>query len=93
MNPKLRAITERAQSDLAAFILEAEEKLLEAWNKAEEEAQDNETKPVFRMTFGIKLDLDADNMETALSFGVRHKLSKDGQIPDPAQQKLELEEA
>lgn len=92
MNPKLQAISDRAQSDLAAFIAEAEDKLLEAWNAAEIEAQDNETKPVFRIAFSVKLDIDSDNMETALSFGVRHKLSKDGAIPHPTQTKLALSE-
>lgn len=89
-NPKLTAISDRACNDLAGFIAEAEEKLLEAWNSCAQEAQDNETKPKFRMAMSITLDLDLDTMETALTFGVRHKLSRDGQIPDPAQTELEL---
>lgn len=90
-NPKLSAISDRACNDLAAFISEAEEKLLASWSIAAAEAQDNDMpRPKFRMAMAITLDLDADKMETALTFGVRHKLSRDGQIPDPAQTELEL---
>lgn len=89
MNAKLEMISRRACLDLAAFIAEAEPKLLEAWCAAEQEAQDNETKPKFKMSMGITLDLDSNDMETALTFGVRHKLSRNGEIPDPNQPELE----
>jgi len=84
-NVKLEAITAKAVEDLRQLIGEAEEKLLEAWASAELEAQEQEQKPVFRIGFAIVLDLDKDKMETALTFGVRHKLSIDREIPDPDQ--------
>lgn len=91
MNPKLKAIAEKASVDLLALIKEGEEKILEAWNACEEEAQDNETKPKFKLSLGITLDLEADSMETALTFGIKHKLSVNTVIPDPNQIPLPLD--
>jgi hypothetical protein len=88
VNAKLEAITTKAASDLTALVADGESKILEAWNSAEAEAQDNDTAPKFRLTLSISLDLDKDTMETALSFGVRHKLSVNRQIPDPNQETL-----
>lgn len=88
MNPKLKAIIDRAAEDLKSLARESEDKILEAWSACEQEAQDNEQKPKFKLGFGITLDLDADKMETALSFGIKHKVSHDQAIPDPAQPDL-----
>ena len=88
MNPKLKAIEEKASEDLLALIKDGEEKILEAWNACEEEAQENETKPKFKLSLGITLDLDADSMETALTFGIKHKLMTVASIPDPNQPDL-----
>jgi len=92
MNQKLSAISTSACSDLSAFISEKESEILEAWNQAEQEAQDQETKPKFKLAFSVTLDLDADRMETALSWSVRHKVTLDRQIPDPSQSDLPLED-
>lgn len=91
MNAKLLAIANEAAENLKDLVRNHEEKILEAWNAAEQEAQDNETKPKFRLALAITLDLDADTMETALSFGIRYKASRDQQIPDPAQTNLPLD--
>ena len=91
-NQKLRCITERAASDLTSFIEESEEKLMEAWSAAVAEAQDNDTKAKLKIGYSVSLDLDADKMQTSLSFGVKHKLSRDGEIPDPDQPALPLSE-
>lgn len=88
MNPKLKAIAEKAAADLLALIKDGEDKILEAWNQCEEEAQANETKPKFKLGLSITLDLDKDAMETALSFGIKHKLTMDCTIPDPSQPDL-----
>jgi hypothetical protein len=93
MNAKLESISIKATMDLRSLIHDAEDKLLEAWNSAVEEAQANDTKPVFKIGFTINLDLDKDRMESALTFGVRHKLSVDGAIPDPGQPGLGLEDS
>ena len=92
MNQKLQEISNKAAADLQAFISESEQKLLEAWAQCEQEAQENETKPKFKFGFSVVLDLDANKMETALTFGVRHKLSRDQQIPDPDQPPLPLDD-
>lgn len=88
MNPKLKAIAEKAAADLLALIKDGEDKILEAWNSAEEEAQINDTKPKFKLGLSITLDLDKDSMETALSFGIKHTLSVSASIPDPNQPDL-----
>ncbi len=91
MNTKLESIGKAASEDLLAFIREAEEKILQAWSACAEEAQDQETKPKFRLGFTITLDLDEDKMETALSWAIKHKVSRDAKIPDPDQIDLGLQ--
>lgn len=89
-NPKLAEIAKKAAADLSAFIAESEDKLLEAWHQCEQDAQENETKPKFKFTFNVVLDIEANKMETALTFGVRHKLSRDQEIPNPDQAVLKF---
>lgn len=88
MNAKLNAIAEKAAADLLALIQEDERKILDAWNECEEEAQNNETKPKFKLGLSITLDLDKDGMETTLSFGIKHKRTMQCAIPDPNQPEL-----
>lgn len=85
MNKKLQAISEAAAEDLKSFIAEGEKNILEAWSEAESNAADEETKAKLKLGFAITLDLDKDKMETALSFGIKYKLSKDAEIPNPDQ--------
>lgn len=85
MNPKLKSIAKQAAADLLAFCKDGERSILEAWESCQLEASENETKLKFKLAFAINLDLDADKMETALTWGVKHKLSKDASIPDPNQ--------
>lgn len=83
MNPKLQAIAELGASQLQLFI--------QTGDAVVEEAQIQDTAPKLKIGFSIGLDLDKDSMETALTFGVRHKLSAACSIPDPNQAKLPLE--
>lgn len=89
MNEKLKLIADKAAADLIALIKDGEDKIREAWTQCEEEALANEQKPKFKMALAITLDLDKDQMETALSFGIKHKLSVTCEIPDPSQPDLE----
>ena len=91
MNDKLASIAAAACTDLAALIRDGEKRILEAWAACEEEARDNEAKPKMKLGFSITLDLEADKMQTELSFGVRHKLTHDQSIPDPNQPDLPME--
>jgi hypothetical protein len=88
MNLKLKAIADEAAENLQDLVEENEVKLLEAWDSCEAEAQANETAPKFKLGLSITLDLDADKMETALTWGVRYKATTECSIPDPAQGKL-----
>lgn len=90
-NKKLEAIASLAASHLQSLVNDQEEQILQAWSAAEEEAQLAETKPKFRLALAITLDLDADRMETALSFSIRRKVSCEDTIPDPNQTTLPLE--
>lgn len=91
MNPKLYAIAKEAAENLQDLVKNHEEKILEAWHACEAEAQDQESAPKFKLALSITLDLERDQMETALSFGIRYKASRDQQIPDPAQTDLPLD--
>jgi hypothetical protein len=88
MNSKLNAIAAKAASDLQSLIKESEEKIMEAWNACADEAQENDTTPKFKLGLSITLDLDADKMESALSFSIRRKLTVESSIPDPNQPEL-----
>ena len=90
MNAKLKAISDEAAQNLCALVKENEEKLLEAWDACESEAQANETAPKFKLGLSITLDLDGDKMTTDLTWGVRYKATAECTIPDPDQAKLPL---
>lgn len=92
MNAKLKAIAEKAAENLQAYVKEYEDKILEAWNSVEAESQEQDTKPKFKLGFAITLDLEKDQMETALSWNVKYKASSTNEIPDPDQAKLSLNE-
>lgn len=92
MNEKLSAIAAKAADDLRQLVKEGNEKILEAWTAAEEQAVLDDGKPKFKLNFGITLDLDKDTMETDLSWSVKHHLSVSSQIPDPNQAELPIEE-
>lgn len=91
-NPKLRAISTAFSYDIPQLISEAEEEILDSWNQCEQEAQDQETAPKFKLGFGVTLDLDKDTMETKLTFGTKHTKTISRAIPDPNQPSLPLSE-
>lgn len=82
MNEKLLKISDRAAGDLAAFIKESETEILAAFAASAAEAELNDRKPKFRLSFTISLDLDKDRMSTALTFGSRTKRSRDGSLSE-----------
>ena len=88
MNAKLSAIADKAAADLKGLIVESETKILEAWNAAETEAQENEKKLKFKLGFVITLDLEKDQMDSSLSYGVKRKVTASSKIPDPNQPEL-----
>ena len=57
MNTKLEAIAAKASEDLIALVKDGEEKILEAWQAAEEEGQLNESPPKLKLSLSITLDL------------------------------------
>jgi hypothetical protein len=91
MNVKLQAISAKAAEDLQDLIQASESKILEAWDAATSEAQDNETAPKFKLGFAITLSLDDDKMETALTYGIKHKMTVESTIPDPNQMPLPMD--
>lgn len=91
MNSKLKAIIEQAAADLVSYAKEGEEKILNAWAKAEEAAELNDTTPKFSLGYSISLDLDKDTMTTDLSWRIKESLSRTANIPDPNQVPLPLQ--
>jgi len=92
MNEKLQAILRMSGENLVKLGTDAEDKILAAWNQAEQDAQENDTKPKFRLGFTVTLDIDADRMESSLSFSTRCKYSVGEVIPDPNQTALDLDD-
>lgn len=92
MNPKLEAIAAKAAEDLVGLVRDGEEKILAAWTEAEVQAQLEDTKPKFKLSVGITLDLDKDTMDTDLSWSVKHHLSVSSTIPDPSQPDLPMDD-
>ena len=88
MNAKLQAIAHKAAQDLIASIMESEDKILAAWHTAEEDAQENETSPKFKLGFSITLDLEADAMESRLMYSTKRSVSITSTIPDQNQMEL-----
>lgn len=93
MSPKLQAIADQAAQNLKALVTEGEKDILKAWAACLEEAQVQEQKPKLRLAFTITLDLEKDQAEHDLTFGIRHRLSAVASIPDPNQTLLPLEGA
>ena len=93
MSPKLQAIADQAAKTLVALVQDGEKDILKAWTACLEEAQVQEQAPKLRLSFTITLDLDKDQAEHDLSFGIRHRLSAVATIPDPSQPLLPLDPA
>lgn len=91
-NTKLQAISAKAAEDLQDLISNAEEKIFDAMNAAVEEAQDAGEAAKFRIGFTIKLDLDKNAMQCALTFKTSRKYTSECAIPDPNQIPLPLEQ-
>ena len=82
-NPKLKAIIEQASDNFCQLALGSADDILASWDAVVEEAALQESKPKFRLAFAVTLDLDANRMESALTFGIRRRLTADDPIPDP----------
>lgn len=91
MNSKLEAIAEQAATNLRSLIIEGEFDILSAWDAALTEAQAQDEKPKFRLAFAIVLDLDKNQADYDLTWGVRRRLSITAPIPDPQQTTLPLD--
>ena len=52
-NEKLNAIAAKAADDLLDLVAESETKILEAWDAATDDAQENETAPKFKLGLAL----------------------------------------
>ena len=91
MNPLLENIADIASEDIKRLIKEANDDLLSAIHKMQDEAQLQETAPKFKIAFGISLDFDNHQFDCALSWSVKQSLTTSHAIEDPAQGKLPIE--
>ncbi len=92
MNEKLESIATKAGADLMALVKDGETHILEAWAACEAEAKETDTKPRFKLGLAVTLDLEKCEMESALTFGVKHKLVINGKMPDPNQGELGIKD-
>lgn len=88
MNPKLEAIAREAARRLVNSITEREGRILDAWDRVVEQAQEDDKNPVLTLSFALKLDLSRNALVTSLAYSVREKLEIAGEVPDPNQLEL-----
>lgn len=92
MNAKLSAIANVSADRLKKAIDTAHDDILAAWDQVNAQAQEEEKDPVLTLSFSIKLDLGGNSLTTVLAYGVRRKVEDSGEIPDPNQEILRLDE-
>lgn len=73
---------------MSQLVGESEDYLMAAWGSADEEAERNEARAVFRI--GFTVSIEGKTMESALSFGIRHRLSIESDLVDPRQAEMPL---
>ena len=86
----LAGIAEKSAQDLQNLINEASENIVVAIGQCALEAQLQETKPKFTLSFSIAIEPDKGGFETKLSWTVKKTLSVDHSPEDPNQDKLPL---
>lgn len=90
-NALLESVATQAAEDLKAQFIEANDDLLNAIHKMQEEAQLQESKPKFNIGFKITLDFDKSTFDCDLSWTIKQSLSTSHTIEDVNQTKLPLE--
>lgn len=90
MNPQLESIAARAAEDLQGMIREGEKDILTAIHKAVAEAQLQEAKPKFVLSYRIAVDYDKSTFSCDLSWSMKQNRSVSHTIEDPLQEKLPL---
>lgn len=90
-NPLLESVATQAAEDLKAQFIEANDDILNAIHKMQEEAQLQEAKPKFNIGFKITLDFDKSTFDCDLSWTIKQSLSTSHTIEDVNQTKLPLE--
>lgn len=88
MTPKLEAIIEEAVEHFRNLARDNADKIEEGMQKTVEQSQLQETPATFTLNFGLKVKLDENAMEHALSFSNKTRFSVETEIPDPDQMKL-----
>lgn len=91
MNPQLESIADRAAEDLRDMIREAEPDILTAIHKAVAEAQLQESKPKFCLSYKIAVDYDKSVFNCDLSWSMKQNRTTSHTIEDPLQGKLSIE--
>jgi len=91
-NTLLKNIIDQSCIDLRGLALGGEEDILSALHRATAEAELQETKPKFNLSFTIAIDPDKGNFETKLSWTVKQTLSAEHTIDDAGQEKLRLDD-
>lgn len=70
-------------------LLEREEDILKAWHENIGEANENEDKfPPLKLGIAATVDLEANKIETVVTFTTRYKSTISEQLPDPNQPEL-----
>lgn len=70
-------------------LFEREDDILKAWQENIQEANDNEDKfPPLKLSIAATVDLEANKVETSVTFTTRYKTTVSEMLPDPNQPEL-----
>ena len=89
MNPKIEAIINQAPDKIRALLTEGAADIEQAMISAAREAQLQEGEAKLNIGCAIKVNLDKNAVEYAVSWSVRHTLSESVTLPDPKQTEME----
>jgi len=89
MTPKFQAIIEQATENFKQLSIENADKIEDGISKSVEQNQLQETPATFTLNFTLKIKLDENAMEHALSWSNKTRLTIESSIPDPDQLKLD----
>jgi len=80
----MTAILETVAEQARELLHERAEKMLAAWNENIEEAHENDDDfPPLKLSVAVTVNLEKNNIETALAFTTRYKATTNCSLPDP----------
>lgn len=90
-NSRMDAFLETIAKQAHEALKERSDDILAAWHENMEEATNNEDKlPPLKLSIAATVDLEANKVETSITFTARYKTTISQQLPDPDQMELPM---